>query len=132
MQESWSAAKAKKKLLSKPGMLVCDVLLDQSIFSGVGNIIKNEVLYRIYLHPESELGAVPPKVLNDLIREARHYCFDFYEWKKAGTLRKHWLAHTKKICTRCNLPFTKKHTGLTPRRSFFCTNCQVLYQNVKP
>ena len=27
-------------------MLVCDALLDQNIFAGVGNIIKNEVLYQ--------------------------------------------------------------------------------------
>lgn len=128
MQESWDAAKAKKKLGAKPDLLVCDALLDQAIFSGVGNIIKNEVLYRIQVHPESQIGALPAKVLNHLIREARNYSFDFYEWKKGGALRKHWLAHTKKICTRCNLPFVKKHTGLTPRRSFFCTNCQVLYK----
>lgn len=129
MQDSWSPAKAKKKLQSKPGMLVCDALLDQTIFSGVGNIIKNEVLYRICLHPESRVEALPAKVLNDLIREARNYSFDFYNWKKGGTLRKHWLAHTKKMCTRCNLPFTKRHTGLNSRRSFFCTACQVLYSH---
>ena len=129
MQDAWNAVKAKKKLEAKPDMLVCDALLEQSIFSGVGNIIKNEVLYRIKLHPESQVGALPPKVLNALIHEARNYCFDFLDWKLEGTLRKHWLAHTKKVCTRCNLPLTKKHTGLTPRRSFFCTNCQALYQN---
>lgn len=128
MLDAWDPVKAKKGLLAKPEMLVCDALLDQSIFSGVGNIIKNEVLYRIYLHPESQVGALPKKALNALISEARNYSFDFYDWKREGTLRKHWLAHTKKICTRCNLPFVKKHTGLNPRRSFFCTNCQVLYQ----
>jgi endonuclease-8 len=128
MQDSWSPAKAKKKLEAQPGMLVCDALMDQTIFSGVGNIIKNEVLYRIRLHPESQVGALPATVLNDLVREARNYCFDFFDWKKAGALRQHWLAHTKKICTRCNGPLTKQHTGLNPRRSFFCTACQVLYK----
>jgi endonuclease-8 len=127
MNDAWDAAKAKKKVKAAPQMLVCDALLDQTIFSGVGNIMKNEVLYRIHLHPESQIGALPAKALNDLVREARAYSFDFKDWKKEGTLRKHWLAHTKKICTRCNLPLTKKHTGLNPRRSFFCPNCQVLY-----
>jgi endonuclease-8 len=128
MNDAWSAAKAKKKLLQKPQMLVCDALLDQTIFSGVGNIMKNEVLYRIHLHPDSQVGALPSKVLNDLVREARNYSFDFYEWKKVGALKRNWLAHTKKICTRCNLPLTKQHTGKNPRRSFFCTACQVLYR----
>jgi len=131
MQDSWSPANAKKKLIAKPQMLVCDALMDQTIFSGVGNIIKNEVLYRIQLHPESEVGALPATTLNALIREARNYSFDFFDWKRAGTLRQHWLSHTKKTCTRCNLPFTKRHTGLNSRRSFFCANCQALYRMVK-
>ncbi len=128
MQESWNPFKAKEKLEAKPHMLVCDALLDQSIFSGVGNIMKNEMLYRIGVHPESEVGALPPLKLNELIKEAQGYAFDFLDWKKAGILRQQWLAHTKKVCTRCSLPLVKQHTGLNPRRSFFCTNCQVLYR----
>ena len=127
LQEAWDPANARRKLKAQPETLVCDALLDQAIFSGVGNIIKNEVFYRIKLHPESTIGALPAKKLTQLIDEARAYSFDFLYWKKEGTLRKHWLAHTKKVCTRCNLPFVKKHTGLNPRRSFFCTNCQQLF-----
>ena len=127
MQESWDAAKAKEKLRSKPTMLVSDALLDQTIFSGVGNIMKNETLYRIGVHPESQVGALPTKKLAELIKEAQGYAFDFLDWKKQGVLRKHWLAHTKKICTRCNQPLEKRHTGLNPRRSFFCIHCQHLY-----
>ena len=39
-------------------------------------------------------------------------------------LKKHWLAHTKKICPRCNLPFIKKYAGETKRRTFYCEYCQ--------
>jgi endonuclease VIII len=127
MNDTWNAAKARKKLKAQPDMMACDALLDQQIFSGVGNIIKNEVLYRIKLHPESLLGKIPSAKLSLLIKEARIYSFEFLEWKKAFELKKHWLAHTKKICTRCNLPLQKKYCGKTKRRSFFCTNCQVLY-----
>ena len=127
MNDTWNPAKARKKLKAQPGMMACDALLDQQIFSGVGNIIKNEVLYRIKLHPESFIGKVPPRTLSLLVKEARIYSFEFLAWKKAFELKKHWLAHTKKICTRCNLPFQKKYCGKTKRRSFFCNNCQVLY-----
>ena len=127
MSDLWNPAAAKQKLKKIPDALVCDALLDQNIFAGVGNIIKNEVLFRIYLHQESRVGALPAKKLNDLIKEARNYSFDFLEWKKEYVLKKHWLAHTKKICPRCDIPFVKKHLGKTNRRSFFCTNCQALY-----
>src|SRR5690606_37043376 len=127
MNDLWDAKAAKKKIKQIPEALVCDVLLNQDIFSGVGNIIKNEVLFRIFLHPESQVGNLPLNKLNELIKEARNYSFDFLEWKKQYVLKKHWLAHTKKICPRCDIPFIKKHCGKTNRRSFFCTNCQVLY-----
>ncbi|MBA2249890.1 MAG: endonuclease [Chitinophagaceae bacterium] len=128
MNEKWSTINAKRKLQVQPDTLVCDALLDQHIFAGVGNIIKNEVCFRIFLHPESKVGALPARLLYALIREARNYSFNFLEWKKQYVLRKHWLAHTKKICPRCNIPFIKKYAGKTNRRTFFCTNCQVLYQ----
>ena len=127
LNKQWNAAKARKKIKMLPGELVCDVLLNQEIFSGVGNIIKNEVLYRIRLHPETLIGDIPSRKLTELINEAVNYSFDFLKWRKAFTLKKHWLAHTKKTCLRCNLPFIKKYCGHTKRRTFFCENCQIRY-----
>jgi endonuclease VIII len=127
MSDSWDPKKARKKLKASPEMNVCDALLNQQIFSGVGNIIKNEVLYRIRVHPESVVGALPPRKLTQLINEARNYSFDFYHWKKVYQLKKHWLIHTKKNCKRCELPALKEYIGKTKRRTFFCANCQVLY-----
>jgi endonuclease-8 len=128
MNDGWSAQKAKKKLKELPETLVCDALLDQQIFAGVGNIIKNEVCFRIRIHPENKIGWLPPKQINELVKEARNYSFDFLEWKKQFVLKKHWLVHTKKTCKRCNIPLIKKYAGKTKRRTFFCTNCQVLYR----
>ncbi|RYY49323.1 MAG: endonuclease [Chitinophagaceae bacterium] len=127
LSDAFSVPAARKKLKAMPDTMVCDALLNQDIFSGVGNIIKNEVLYRIQLHPESLVGKLPAPVLTQLIKEARQYSFDFLEWKRAFVLKKNWLAHTKKLCRRCDLPFIKKHCGQSQRRSFFCERCQKLY-----
>lgn len=127
MNEAWNPASARRKLRKQPELNVGDALLDQNIFAGVGNIIKNEVLFRIYVHPESNVGALPARKLTALITEARNYSFDFYEWKKVYQLKKHWLIHTKRKCPRCKVPAFKKYTGKTKRRSFFCEQCQVVY-----
>ncbi|MEP6683235.1 MAG: DNA-formamidopyrimidine glycosylase family protein [Parafilimonas sp.] len=127
MNDEWNPSKAKKKLKEIPGTLVADALLDQHIFAGVGNIIKNEVLWRIKIHPKTKVGDLPSKKLNELIKETRNYSFDFLKWKKAFVLKKHWCIHTKKICPRCNIPAIKEYVGKTNRRTFFCNNCQVLY-----
>ena len=125
LSDHWNPSKARKKLKGMPGTMVCDALLDQQVFSGVGNIIKNEVLYRIKLHPETLIKNIPARKITELIKEARNYSFDFLKWKKEFVLKKHWLAHTKKVCHRCDLPLIKKYCGKTKRRSFFCENCQV-------
>lgn len=128
MSDKWDPAAAKQKLKANPHMLACDALLDQHIFSGSGNIIKNEVLFRVKVNPKSEVGALTARKLNELVTEVRNYSFDFLEWKKAYVLKKHWLAHTKTICPRCGIPLIKEYLGKTNRRTFYCDNCQLLYQ----
>lgn len=127
MLDEWNPMAAAEKLGKVPNMLICDALLEQDIFSGVGNIIKNEVLYRVFVHPKSLTGQIPKAKLDEIIAQARIYSFDFLKWKKEFVLKKHWLAHTKKTCKRCDLPIIKEYTGSKKRRSFFCTNCQTLY-----
>lgn len=127
MSDIWNPEKTKSKLKSNPEMMVCDALMDQNIFSGVGNIIKNEVLFRIAVQPESLIGNLPAKKINELISESRNYSFDFLKWKRQFVLKKHWLAHTKKICPKCGKPLIKKITGKSRRRSFYCETDQKLY-----
>src|SRR3954471_19198353 len=127
MSEHWDEKLALKRLRSAPGMLACDALLDQDIFAGVGNIIKNEVLFRIRVHPLSTVGALPAPKLRELVREARQYSFDFFEWKKRFELRAHWLAHNKSVCPRDHVKYQRAYLGVRQRRSFFCALCQRRY-----
>jgi len=106
---------------------IADALLDQEIFAGVGNIIKNEVLFRTLVHPESDVEALPKKTLKSIIKDARNYSFDFYEWKKVFQLRKNWNVYRKPKCPRCNSKIIMQYTGARHRLSFFCTNCQSLF-----
>jgi len=127
MSDMWSPRLALKKLRENPGRLVCDVLLDQNIFSGVGNIIKNEVLFRIHIHPLSTVMELPVSKLRAMVNEARQYSFDFLAWKKEYVLRQHWLVHNKRICPRCDIPLQRAHLGLANRRAFWCERCQKRY-----
>lgn len=123
----WNPAKAKNKLIAKPEMMVCDALMSQDIFSGVGNIIKNEVLFRIGVQPESLVGHLPAKKLDALIFEARHYSFEFLHWKREFVLKKHWQVHNKSNCPKCGKKLIRKPTGFGKRRSFYCESDQKLY-----
>lgn len=127
MSDAWDAAAARRKLRAMPDTLICDALLDQTVFSGVGNIIKNEVLYRVKLHPLSTVGALPAPKLRAMVEEARKYSFEFLAWRRAHVLRKHWLVHNKGTCPSCEGKLTRAWLGVTDRRSFYCERCQKLY-----
>ena len=127
MADEWDPKLARAKLKAMPEALVCDALLDQDVFAGVGNIIKNEVLWRIRVSPLSTIGALPPRKLSALVKDARDYSFRFLEWKKAYVLRKHWQAHRKSTCPRCGIKLRIAHLGRTHRRAFWCEHCQPVY-----
>ncbi|MBU0811810.1 MAG: endonuclease [Gammaproteobacteria bacterium] len=128
MSDAWDNRTTLKKLRKRPQMLACDALLDQTLFSGSGNIIKNEVLFRTRIHPLSLIGDLPAPKLRELTREVRTYSFEFLQWKREGALKAHWLAHTKTTCPRCKIPFIRaKSLGGSKRRSFFCERCQKRY-----
>lgn len=126
MSDDWSTAKAIKKLREEPDSLICDALLDQHIFSGSGNIIKNEVLYRSKIHPLNKIGAIPPNKLKKLVDNTRTYAFDFLEWKRKNVLSKHWEVYRQKICPK-NHKIEKKDLGKNKRVTYFCPSCQKLY-----
>ncbi|MGN7723785.1 DNA-formamidopyrimidine glycosylase family protein [Chitinophaga sp. 22620] len=127
MSPGWSHRKAMAKLRQIPDTLVCDAILNQRIFAGAGNIIKNEVLFRIRVHPATRVGQLPARKKSQLVKDVVDYSFLFLEWKKAFVLKKNWLIHTKRTCPRCHIPAHKEYLGKTARRTFFCNNCQVLY-----
>lgn len=128
MSDVWDDELAYQRIQNHSHQLICDVLLDQEIFAGVGNIIKNEVLFRTRVHPESFTGKIPNDIIKNLIKDARDYSFQFLEWKRSYVLKKNYQVHTKKTCPRCSIDLVRKqHLGIRQRRAFFCNNCQQLY-----
>jgi endonuclease-8 len=128
MSKKWDDDKAIKKLGEKPKLMICDALLDQHIFAGSGNIIKNESLFRARIHPESLCGKIPHDKLKELTKEVVQFSKEFLKYGKAHKLDERLEAYERDICPRNHIPFHKKDTGKTKRHSYYCDKCQVLYQ----
>jgi endonuclease-8 len=128
LSPEWKFAKVKKLFQKFPDSMVCDVLLDPFIFSGAGNIIKNEALYRAGIHPKTLVKHIPPKKVTELIKETHAYTRDFLEWKKQGILSRNWVVYGQKECKVCGTKVIKTYDGKLKRRNFVCRNCQTLYR----
>jgi endonuclease-8 len=125
MSPKWDADQAFDSIVSTPGVEIADVLLDQEVFAGVGNIIKNEVLWRVRIHPVTKVKDIPPAELKKLIAETKKFSHLFYKWRKAFSLRKHLDIYQKSICPRCGAKVIREKTGKRNRYSHFCPVCQM-------
>jgi endonuclease VIII len=126
MSPKWDSDQAFDSVSAKPKAEIADILLDQELFAGVGNIIKNEVLWRVQIHPETRVENISPAKLRELITETKKFSHLFYKWRKVFSLRKHLDIYQKSICPRCGAKVTRKKTGKRQRISHFCSVCQVL------
>lgn len=125
MSPKWDPDRAFESISAKPGAEIADLLLDQNIFAGVGNIIKNEVLWRVRIHPQTQVKDIPPFELKDLIAETKKFSHLFYKWRKVFLLRKHLDIYQKSICPRCGANVKREKTGKRNRISHFCPVCQI-------
>ena len=124
LSPSWNEAAALKKVASMPNEMICDVLMNQQIFSGVGNIIKNEVLFILRLRPQKKIKDLTSTQKRQLVEQAQDYSWKFYYWKKKYELKKHWMIMRKKTCPNCGGRVTRKVTGRLERLSHYCEHCQ--------
>jgi endonuclease-8 len=124
MSSKWNGDQAFDTISSKPNAEIADILLDQEIFAGVGNIIKNEVLWRARIHPQAKVKEIPPSQLKELIAETKKFSLLFYKWRKVFKLRKHLDIYQKSTCPRCGSKVKREKTGKRNRISHFCPVCQ--------
>jgi endonuclease VIII len=125
MSPKWDSDQAFATILAKPEAEIADILLDQNIFAGVGNIIKNEVLWRVRIHPATKVKDLSPFDLQQLIAETKKFSLLFYKWRKVFALRKHLDIYQKSICPRCGAHVKREKTGKRNRISHFCPVCQI-------
>ncbi|KQT17505.1 endonuclease [Chryseobacterium sp. Leaf404] len=126
MSKKWSDEKAIEKMQKHPEMMICDALMNQDIFAGVGNIIKNEALFRAEIHPENLIKNLNKAKLKMIIKKTKDYASEFLKYKRTDTLSKTFQVYHKKTCMKCGEEIFKKETGKSRRMSFFCTNDQKL------
>jgi endonuclease-8 len=124
MSSTWDSKKALKALKNHPDEEIADVLLDQTVFSGVGNIIKNEVLFLVKKKPTVLIKDMSNSLLRRIIKTTQEFSLQFYDWRKQFILKKHYRIYRKSLCPLCGKKICRKKTGKRARISFFCPKCQ--------
>ncbi|XP_068571301.1 endonuclease 8-like 3 [Cebidichthys violaceus] len=121
----FSFSRSVEAVRSQSGRMLCDVLLDQAVAPGVGNIIKNEALFDSGLHPAVKVQQLTDGQIQHLVKMTRDFTLLFYKCRKSGSpLYKHYKVYKRPRCGQCSLGITACRLGDGGRMTYFCGSCQ--------
>jgi endonuclease-8 len=124
LSRQWDEKHVLDLLKTKKDAYLCDLFLDQNLFAGSGNIVKNEVLFNLRCHPLTKLSELRRADWRVAVHAVREYCENFYKWKKKYELRRHWQVYRKHKCPLCGEKLHREKLGRFERSTFFCANDQ--------
>jgi formamidopyrimidine-DNA glycosylase len=115
-----------KEIFGKHRGAVKAILLNQKLIAGIGNIYADEILFRVRMHPATEISRLDSKPLTKLFRATR-YILEKAIAAKAdmNQMPKSWLLpHRGKggKCARCGRKLRSARIG--GRTAWFCAHCQ--------
>ena len=102
--------------------MVCDAILDQERFPGVGNIIKIEGLHKAGVHPRRLVETLSREELKRTILECRAYAMGWLSTRRAPAKQ----VYNRTKCGSCNVGrvrMVKMGKDLS-RVTFWCEKCQ--------
>ncbi|KAB0398280.1 hypothetical protein E2I00_001789, partial [Balaenoptera physalus] len=97
---NFSFSRAESEVKKQRGRMLCDVLMDQKVLPGVGNIIKNEALFDSGLHPAVKCH------------------------KAGSAVSNHYKVYKRPNCGQCCCKITVCRLGENKRMTYFCPHCQ--------
>ncbi|XP_039556226.1 endonuclease 8-like 3 isoform X2 [Passer montanus] len=121
----FSFSRAEREIKQQNTRMLCDVLLDQAVLPGVGNIIKNEALFDSGLHPALKVCQLTDEHIRHLVKMTRDFTLLFYKCRKAGSaLYPHYKVYKRPACRECSGSITVCRLGDHNRMTYFCSRCQ--------
>ncbi|KAM7328625.1 hypothetical protein ACRRTK_012717 [Alexandromys fortis] len=121
----FSFSRAESEVKKQRDRMLCDVILDQRVLPGVGNIIKNEALFDSGLHPAVKVCQLSEDQLRHLVKMVREFSILFYKCRKAGSaISNHYKVYKRPTCGQCHCKITVCRLGENSRVAYVCPHCQ--------
>ena len=125
---------AASRALADPRRMVADVLLDQRIAAGIGNIWKSESLFACGIDPRTLVGDLTLEEIASLYASAREQMLARLEARPAvrGALDFRVYSRTNRPCHSCDTAITAFQLGDPPRWTWSCSRCQRVKSPLQP
>ena len=128
------AAVARAETLSAPDTEIAEVLLDQRVAAGIGNVYKSEVLFLHGIDPFTPVGALDPAELTQLYRTAHELLRANLGRARRATYRGGLAVYRRagQPCPRCGTPVRTRRQGAMARATYWCPACQTSPDGCRP
>jgi endonuclease-8 len=103
-----------------PTRTIGEVLLDQRVVAGLGNIWKTESLFACRIDPRTPVAQVPAHTLAQIYEVARELMQASVDGRRDFAA----YSRTGKPCSRCNAVIEAFQLGDPPRWTWSCPHCQ--------
>jgi endonuclease VIII len=140
LSDGFDPGEAGKRIRARPREIIADVLLNQRVMAGIGNVYKSEVLFACRINPFTPVDALDAAAVECLISTARRFLLanvrtsvapmTTYSGLRRTTGRdkpgdRLWVYGRAGLpCRRCGAPIALKKHGSGARLTYWCPECQ--------
>lgn len=120
--DTFDSDEAFRRIRARPDAQIADVLLNQRVLAGIGNIWKSETLFACRVHPFLRVADLSDAQVNCLLENARK----LLRRSVNADSRNNLFVYSRggDPCRRCKTPIESRKQGLDARLTYWCPKCQ--------
>jgi len=137
--ETFDEDAALARVRRHDGEEIADVLLNQRVVAGIGNVYKSEVLFLCRLHPFTRVAAVSDARIREILGVARTLLranvttlgggirtyIGFRRGRSGGAAENRYVyGRARRPCRRCGAAIRVRAQGPHARLTYWCPSCQ--------
>lgn len=129
--DDFDTAEALQRMRASNAPIAADLLLDQSVMAGVGNVFKSEILFLERINPRTPTADLAEDQLERVVARARRLLLlnrDRVRRNTTGSRGRNagsWVyGRARKPCRRCGTSISSAELGTMPRITYWCPTCQ--------
>lgn len=141
LADDFDPEEALRRMQARPDEPIGDVLLNQRVMAGLGNVYKSEVLFMTRVNPATPVSSIGEDTLREIIETARRVLLANVSEQSGpgmvtyrsgrrttGRMRPEdrlWVySRGGESCRRCGTPIAFSKTGDAARVTYWCPTCQ--------
>jgi endonuclease-8 len=141
LSDSFRADDAIERIRARGDTEIADVLLDQTVIAGIGNVYKSEVLFGARINPFTRVSQLTREEFAEIVAVATRFMranigagatggIVTYAGMRRTTRRadpsaRLWVyGRAGQPCRRCGTPISRRKQGPFARSTYWCERCQ--------